>query len=72
MYIDELYVLADYRNQGHATRILETAMSHARDLRLGGVRLLVDPDNAIGRRLYEKLGLAERNQILGERYCGEL
>jgi ribosomal protein S18 acetylase RimI-like enzyme len=71
MYIDELYVLTGYRNRGHATRILEMAMSHAMDLRLGGIRLLVNPGNATGRRLYEKLGLAERNQILCERYCRE-
>jgi ribosomal protein S18 acetylase RimI-like enzyme len=71
LYIDELYVLADYRNRGHATRILEMAMSHAIRLRLGGIRLLVDPGNATGRRLYKRLGLAERNQILCERYCHE-
>ncbi len=71
LYIDELYVLADYRNRGHATRILETAMRHAVDVRLGGIRLLVDPGNTTGRRLYETLGLAERNQILCERCCRE-
>jgi ribosomal protein S18 acetylase RimI-like enzyme len=71
LYIDELYVLAHYRKRGHATRILEMALSHAVDLRLGGIRLLVDPGNASGRRLYQRLGLTERNQILCERYCRE-
>ena len=71
LYIDELYVLADYRNRGHATRIMETAMSHAMSLRLGGIRLLVDHANPTARRLYERLGLAERNQVLCERYCRE-
>jgi ribosomal protein S18 acetylase RimI-like enzyme len=71
LYIDELYVLADYRNRGHATRIMETAMSHAKSLRLGGIRLLVDHANPTARRLYERLGLAERNQVLCERYCRE-
>jgi len=71
LYIDELYVLADYRNQGHATRIMEMAVTHAVNARLGGVRLLVDPVNTAARRLYEKLGLVERNQILCERYSRE-
>ena len=39
LYIDELYVLADYRNRGHATRIMEPAMSQAMSLRLGGILL---------------------------------
>jgi ribosomal protein S18 acetylase RimI-like enzyme len=71
LYIDELYVLTEYRNRGHATRIMEMAMSHAMSLRLGGIRLLVDHGNPTARRLYERLGLAERNQILCERYCHE-
>ena len=71
LYFDELYVLTDYRNRGHATRIMETAMSHAMSLRLGGIRLLVDHANPTARRLYERLGLAERNQVLCERYCRE-
>jgi ribosomal protein S18 acetylase RimI-like enzyme len=46
-------------------------MSHAISLRLGGIRLLVDHANPTARRLYERLGLAERNQVLCERYCRE-
>jgi ribosomal protein S18 acetylase RimI-like enzyme len=67
LFIDELYVLSNYRRLGHATRILEAAATHARNLRLGGVRLLVDPANAAARRLYDRLGFVERNQILCER-----
>jgi ribosomal protein S18 acetylase RimI-like enzyme len=67
LYIDELYVLCGYRRQGHATRLLEMAVTHAMNLRLGGVRLLVDPENAAARRLYEKLGLVERTLILCKR-----
>jgi ribosomal protein S18 acetylase RimI-like enzyme len=47
---------------------MEVAVSHAMSLRLAGIRLLVDPENAAARRLYEKLGLTERNLILCERY----
>jgi ribosomal protein S18 acetylase RimI-like enzyme len=64
--IDELYVLSDYRRQGHATRILEMAVSHARNLGLEGVRLLVDPENTAARRLYDRIGLIERNLVLCE------
>jgi ribosomal protein S18 acetylase RimI-like enzyme len=68
LYIDELYVLSHHRRQGHATRILEMAVTHASDLRLGGVRLLVDPENTTARRLYERLRFVERSQILCEQY----
>ena len=67
LYVDELYVFSEYRRQGHARRMLEMAMTHAMNLRLGGVRLLVDPENTAARRLYERLGLAERCLILCER-----
>jgi ribosomal protein S18 acetylase RimI-like enzyme len=67
LFIDELYVLCGYRRQGHATRLLEMAVTHAMNLRLGGVRLLVDPENAAARQLYQKLGLIERILILCER-----
>lgn len=66
LYIDELYVLSDYRRQGHANRILKAAVSHARNLGLAGVRLLVDPANTAARRLYDSLGLIERNLVLCE------
>jgi ribosomal protein S18 acetylase RimI-like enzyme len=70
LYIDELYVLPGYRRQGHATRLLEMAVAHAMNLRLGGVRLLVEPENAAARHLYNKLGLIEKNLILCERWEG--
>ena len=44
--LDKLYVLSRHRKQGHATRILEAAVAHAKDLRPGGIRLLVEPENA--------------------------
>jgi ribosomal protein S18 acetylase RimI-like enzyme len=67
LFIDELYVLSAYRRQGHATRILEAVAAHARNLGLGGIRLLVDPANAAARRVYDRLRFAERSQILCER-----
>jgi ribosomal protein S18 acetylase RimI-like enzyme len=67
LYIDELYVLQNHRRLGHATRILEMAVTHAGNLRLAGVRLLVDPANTAARRLYDRLGFVERNQVFCER-----
>ena len=67
LFIDELYVLSQHRKQGHATRILEDALAHAKDLRLGGIRLLVEPTNAAARCLYKRVGFMERDQILCER-----
>ena len=67
LFIDELYVLSQHRKQGHATRILEAAVAHAKDLRPGGIRLLVESAYAAARHLYERVGLTERDQILCER-----
>ncbi len=67
LYIDELYVLSGYRMQGHATRLMEMAVAHSMKLGLGGVRLLVEPENAAARHLYNRLGLVEKNLILCER-----
>jgi ribosomal protein S18 acetylase RimI-like enzyme len=60
-------VLSDYRQQGHAIRLMEAALAHALSLRLEGVRLLFDTANTAARRLYEKLRLVERHHILCER-----
>jgi ribosomal protein S18 acetylase RimI-like enzyme len=67
LYIDELHVLSGYRRQGHATRLLEMAVVHAMNLGLGGIRLLVEPENAAARHLYNKLGLVEKKLLLCER-----
>ncbi len=46
---------------------LEAAVAHAKDLRPGGIRLLVESAYAAARDLYERVGLTERDQILCER-----
>lgn len=59
LFVDELYVLQPYRRQGVATALMQRIQRLAQELGLAGVRLLVRPENATARRLYQQLGFVE-------------
>jgi GNAT superfamily N-acetyltransferase len=65
--IDELYVQAAWRGQGHATTLI-TSLSAASDLWPGipvALELEITPTNAKARALYERLGFAvKRNTTM--------
>ena len=67
LFIDELYVLSQHRKQGACYGSWKEALAHAKDLRLGGIRLRLEPTNAAVRCLYKRVGFMERDQILCER-----
>ena len=58
VYLDSLYVVPAYRNQGVATALIKVAIK-----RYEGTHkpygLLVDPENTKGRALYEQLGFKQ-------------
>lgn len=67
--VDELYVAATARGQGHATRLLE---SLAKGTVVGlpaytALTLEVRPDNARARRLYERVGFTATNTVMRRR-----
>lgn len=55
-YLDSLAVSNQYRGKGIASKLLEAAISRARDLELPAVGLLCDKGNPKAERLYTKVG----------------
>ena len=64
--IDELYVDADLRGAGHATRLIEALAAGAASLGANAIALALEvtPDNVRARRLYERLGFQGKNLSL--------
>jgi ribosomal protein S18 acetylase RimI-like enzyme len=67
LFIDELFVLRSFRRQGVARALLEAAMKLGHSLSAEGIRLIVDAENAVARRLYKTCGFAEGEQIFCQR-----
>ena len=55
-YLDSLAVSNQYRGKGIASKLLEAAISRARELGLPAVGLLCDKVNPKAERLYTKVG----------------
>ena len=55
-YLDSLAVSNQYRGKGIASKLLEAAISRARELGLPAVGLLCDKGNPKAERLYTKVG----------------
>ena len=63
LFVDELHVLRAYRRRGVARALLARVEGLARELGLGGVRLLVRPNNEPARSLYRQAGFEEHETI---------
>jgi ribosomal protein S18 acetylase RimI-like enzyme len=61
-FIDELFVLPEYRGQGHARRALEFVTNSAAGWGVAAVHLEVDRENLAAQRLYAELGYAKRDR----------
>jgi ribosomal protein S18 acetylase RimI-like enzyme len=66
-------ILQEYRGQGVGTRLLQSAVGHARQIGLEKVELTVYTSNTAAIALYRKLGfeqegLIKRYRKLGDRY----
>lgn len=55
-YLDSLAVSNQYRGKGIASKLLDAAISRARELGLPAVGLLCDKGNPKAERLYAKVG----------------
>ena len=55
-YLDSLAVSNQYRGKGIASKLLDAAISRARELGLPAVGLLCDKGNPKAERLYTKVG----------------
>lgn len=72
LYIDEIWVLPDWRRRGVARRLMEGAMRIAERENLWQVRLTVREDDARARQLYLQAGFSEspclfcRREVMGD------
>jgi ribosomal protein S18 acetylase RimI-like enzyme len=64
-YVDDVFVLEQYRGQGIGTELMREALNHARKSGCVRVELGTRQDNIRARRLYERLGFEE---VDGVRY----
>lgn len=63
-FIDEIYVVPEFRGRGHGKRLLEAAAASAREMGVQALHLEVDRTNHVARELYDSLGYRSR-----DRYC---
>lgn len=61
LYLDSLAVLATYRRQGIAKKLLRATKEKANDMGLPYVGLLVDKGNPTGEALYASVGFVYKN-----------
>ncbi len=64
-YLDDVFVLEQYRGRGIGTKLMREALNHARKSGCVRVELGTRRDNVRARRLYERLGFDE---VDGVRY----
>lgn len=63
-FIDEVFVLPEFRGRGCGRQLLETAGLAARDLDVRAVHLEVDRHNEAAQRLYRSLGYGMRDRYI--------
>lgn len=67
LFVDELFVHPAHRRRGVATALLDRVLEMSDERGLAGVRLLVRPENAAARALYQKAGFQEYPTLLCRR-----
>lgn len=63
-FIDEIFVLPEFRGCGCGQRLLETAGGAARGLNVRAIHLEVDRHNEKAQRLYRSLGYGMRDRYI--------
>lgn len=64
LYVDELWVAPDYRNNGFAKALLKKADELQAKLNTNGIRLYVNINNPTAHGLYKSCGYAEDGQAV--------
>ncbi len=64
LFLDDFYVVREYRRRGVGKALLSRCTKLAQELELVGIPLLSRIDNEPARRLYESFGFRENETIL--------
>jgi ribosomal protein S18 acetylase RimI-like enzyme len=67
-FVDELFVLPDYRGRGAGSTAVEFAADHCRTVGVHAIHLEVDHDNPRAQALYRRLGFNEHERYLMTRW----
>jgi ribosomal protein S18 acetylase RimI-like enzyme len=67
LFIDELYVLREFRRQGVASSLLVAIGDHADALGAWMIRLVTEPENEAASALYRRAGFTQHGGVLLQR-----
>jgi ribosomal protein S18 acetylase RimI-like enzyme len=70
-FIDELFILAEYRNQGIGKRVMEFVLDACRELGITALHLEVERGNSAGQALYRKFGFKDHDRYLMTRWISK-
>lgn len=70
-FLDEVYVHADYRNQGIGSWLIEQALDECRARDVQALHLQVFDHNPRARTLYERLGFVAHDSVMMSRLLGD-
>lgn len=62
MIIDMVMVKKEHRGKGIGTALMKKALAMARKRNVDSIELVVNRDNSIAKRLYEKVGFKKTNK----------
>lgn len=63
-FIDELYLIENYRAKGIGSKVLEMVSIQAKQLNVNAIHLEVEQDNISGNKLYNRHGFKNNGRIL--------
>lgn len=56
MLIDKVQTKKEFRGQGYGTKLMNKALNFAKELQIDAIELVVDKNNKVAKKLYEKAG----------------
>lgn len=62
MIIDDVKVDPNHRNKGFGTTLINETIKVAKKKKVDSIELVVDSDNTVAKRLYEKAGFEKTNK----------
>jgi len=63
MIVDNVIIQEEYRNQGMGTKLMEKILDFANENSIDSVELVVNEENKIAQRLYDKIGFEKTEKI---------
>lgn len=62
MIIDDVQTKEEFRGKGYGTQLVNKATKLANKLKIDAIELVVNKDNRIAKKLYEKAGFKKTNK----------